>query len=44
MDTCVTRQQLNSDFDKISELFIRHYDKNIETQLNPHDQQLLDEV
>jgi hypothetical protein len=44
MDTCVTRQQLNSDFDKISELFIRHYDKNIETQLNTHDQQLLDEV
>jgi hypothetical protein len=44
MDVCITPQQLNSDFDKISDILIQHYDKNIETQLNSDDQQLLDEI
>lgn len=44
MEVCITPEQLNTDFDKISEFFITHYDKNIETELTPDDQQLLDDV
>ena len=44
MDVCVMPQQLNSDFDKVSDILIQHYDKNIETQLNSDEQQLLDEI
>lgn len=44
MDVCVMPQQLNSDFDKVSDILIQHYDKKIETQLNSDEQQLLDEM
>jgi hypothetical protein len=45
MELCIiTPDQLNSDFYKISDFFITHYDKNIETELKPDDQQLLDDI
>jgi len=44
MDVCVMPQQLNLDFDIVSVILIQHYNKNIETQLNSDEQQLLNEI
>lgn len=43
-DICITPDQLNSDFAKISNMFMERYQKGKVAQLNPDDQKLLDDV
>jgi len=44
MNICITPEQLNNDFSKISDIFMERYKKGQVTQLNFDDQQLLDDV
>jgi hypothetical protein len=43
-EICLSPDKLKSEFEKISQMLMQHYDKNIETQLQPDDENFLNEV
>jgi len=43
-EICLSPVKLKSEFEKISQMLMQHYDKNIETQLQPDDEDFLNEV